>query len=617
MNILGIAISHNSSASIMINGEIKGLIQEERFTKVKNQSGFPLLAIKSLVKEHLNGDKSKIDLAVYGSTLYNPYFFCLDKYSNYSVEDHLKEMREVWYPHFYQNKPLDGKVWRRQIIKGEKLNRFHNLDFSFLKKRISLQKAYDHFCNKEIFSPLKKFIPHFANYCKLDQHKCHAYYALYGGSLKNYDYEDILVMTADAMGDKKNWSVSKVDKDGRLNRIAYGNEFLTARIYKFCTLILGMKPNEHEYKVMGLSAYSTSKKHVKKVEEIFFNILDFKAGKFVSKKPLIDSYFDLKNRLDGHRFDNIASGLQNWTSEITLKWIEHWVKKTGKSVLCFSGGLSMNIKTNGEILKSKKIKFLSVPASGGDESLSAGACFAISKEKNRNVKHMESPYLGYSVSYDRKKSFLKIDKRKSSSKDFGIIKNFDNKYIAKLLQLDHIVARCVGRGEFGARALGNRSILANPSNIKNIKKINESVKNRDFWMPFTPSILEEYSKDYLNNPKGVTSPYMTIGFDSNEKNRDKIIACLHPGDFSARPQMVRKDLNYNYWHLINEFYKLTKIPCLLNTSLNLHGDPMNFSIEDAVRTLSKSSLEFLIIPNNKIIYKKKSEDFIKSLVNTF
>ena len=219
--------------------------------------------------------------------------------------------------------------------------------------------------------------------------------------MKNYAYEDTLVMTADAMGDKKNWSVSTVNKDGVLKRLAYGNQFLVARLYKFCTLILGMKPNEHEYKVMGLSAYSTSIKHIEKVEELFFEILDFKNGLFVSEKPLKDSYFDLKKRLEGHRFDNISAGLQNWTSKLTLKWMKHWINKTGKKVICFSGGLAMNIKTNGEILKLKEVKYLSVPASGGDRSLSAGACFAASKD-SKNVKHLVSPYLGSEAKFDKK-----------------------------------------------------------------------------------------------------------------------------------------------------------------------------------------------------------------------
>ena len=167
-----------------------------------------------------------------------------------------------------------------------------------------------------------------------------------------------------------------------------------------------------------------------------------------------------------------------------------------------------------------------------------------------------------------------------------------------------------GRAEFGARALGNRSILANPKNIDNVKKINESIKNRDFWMPFTPSILEEHAHKYLINKKDVSSPFMTIGYDSFEKAKQSIPACLHMGDYSARPQFVNKDINPEFWKLIKEFFKLSKIPCLLNTSLNLHGEPMNYTIEDAIRTISMSSLDFLVVPNNTLIYKVTKKDVV-------
>ena len=189
----------------------------------------------------------------------------------------------------------------------------------------------------------------------------------------------------DAMGDSRNWTVSTVNEDGSLNELTSGNNFLVARIYKFITLILGMKPLEHEYKVMGLSAYSNSFQHINKVEEVFFDILDFKDGNFYNNNPLKDSYFDLKNRLEGFRFDNIAAALQNWTSKILIKWAEYWLKHTKKKGLAFSGGLSMNIKANGDLLKSEMLEWLSIPASGGDESLSAGACFLKAKKSKQKV----------------------------------------------------------------------------------------------------------------------------------------------------------------------------------------------------------------------------------------
>ena len=133
-------------------------------------------------------------------------------------------------------------------------------------------------------------------------------------------------------------------------------------------------------------------------------------------------------------------------------------------------------------------------------------------------------------------------------------------------------------------------------------------------MPFTPSVLSEHSKKLIKNPKKNDSMYMTIGYQSTEFARKNISACLHMADYSARPQFVSKKLNFQYWQLINEFYKITKIPCLLNTSFNLHGDPMNYTISDSVRTLALSSLEFLLLPNNNLLVKKSALKKLKNLI---
>ena len=134
-------------------------------------------------------------------------------------------------------------------------------------------------------------------------------------------------------------------------------------------------------------------------------------------------------------------------------------------------------------------------------------------------------------------------------------------------------------------------------------------------MSFTPSIIEEHRNKYLINPKNIKSPYMTIGYNSTAQAKKDIIACLHPGDYSARPQFVSKDLNKDYWLLIEEFRKITGIPCLLNTSLNLHGEPMNYSLEDAVRTLALSSLNFLLMPENQLLCKKPAQKLLDEIFN--
>ena len=367
---------------------------------------------------------------------------------------------------------------------------------------------------------------------------------------------------------------------------------------------------------MGLSGFNKSSRYILEIEKIFFEILDFKNGKFVSKKPLKDSYFDLRKRLEGSRFDNISAALQNWTSKVLVRWAEYWIKKTKKKGIAFSGGLSMNIKANGDLLKSKYVEWLSVPPSGGDESICIGACYyeAINSKSSNKVYTMMNPYLGETPDEKTDKYYKRLRGTGYSKSDFKIIKNFDNKKVATLLAKDKIIARCVGKAEFGARALGNRSILANPKNYKNIGLINRLIKNRDFWMPFTPSINTEHINKLIINKKNISSPYMTIGFESTKYAQENISATLHMSDLSARPQFVKKSYNPEYWDLINEFYKITKIPCLLNTSLNLHGDPMNYSISDCIRTLALSSLDFLLLPEETLILKRKALNHIKSLL---
>ena len=167
--------------------------------------------------------------------------------------------------------------------------------------------------------------------------------------------------------------------------------------------------------------------------------------------------------------------------------------------------------------------------------------------------------------------------------------------MALLLSQNEVVARFDGRMEFGARALGNRSILANPSSFQNIELINSAIKNRDFWMPFTPSILEEDMSRYIVNSGKMEAPYMCITFDTTEEARKDIPAAIHPRDKTARPQCVIESWNPGYHKLISEFNRLTGIGAVLNTSFNLHGEPNVCSPEDAIHTIDSSGLKYLSI----------------------
>ena len=270
----------------------------------------------------------------------------------------------------------------------------------------------------------------------------------------------------------------------------------------------------------------------------------------------------------------------------------------------------MNIKANGDFLAIPELSNLSVPASGGDESLSAGACYAFWADAGEQVNPLSHACLGEPANPTDDWRTV-VSQAGADPADFDERHGIGRDEFARLLAADNIVARCVGRADFGARALGNRSILANPSNPANVKIINDAIKARDFWMPFTPSILSEYANDYLQNPKGTVSPFMTIGFESRPENRNEIIGALHSADFSARPQFVFRTQHAEYWELIDAFRKMSVIPALLNTSLNLHGEPMNYSASDALRTLALSVLNFLVLPGDVLIFRKSAQDALE------
>ncbi|MCR4378755.1 MAG: hypothetical protein NUV50_11770 [Rhodospirillales bacterium] len=615
MKILGIQCGHNASAALLIDGKVVGAAQEERFTGRKNQQGFPAKSIAYLVKAHLHGDPQMINHVSCGGYTLDLASTALNRNSGFTVFDHIRENYEVWRPHLYDGKIIDGTYWRDMYLAGKQVNHSHNLDVSCLVD-MPYEEAKDHFCKNARPEAMKRLFNWSGSFDYIDHHLCHAYYALYGAPLPGGRTQDAMVLTADSWGDGKNWSASTVNEDGSLALIDSGTKHEVGRIYRFVTLIMGMVPLEHEYKVMGLSAYSKSRRHIEMTERVFYECLDFRDGQFVSDHPLKDSYFDLRDRLEGHRFDNIAAALQNWSTALTRAWIKHWMDKTGKSIVCYSGGLSMNIKSNGDMLDLPGLKHFSVPASGGDETTSIGACFAASLASKSPTTHMTHVYLGDPDAFADEENDWRtgVARADQALDDYTVIKNVGAEQLATLLAADQILARCQGPMEFGARSLGNRAILANPSNANNLKRINDAIKNRDFWMPFTPSILAEHANEYLVNPTNQSSPFMTIGFPSRNEKRADMIAALHPGDFSARPQFVERETNPEYWELINAFHKKTGIALLLNTSLNLHGEPMNATVADAARTMALSDIDFLALPNDVLLIKSHALGTFKSII---
>ena len=402
------------------------------------------------------------------------------------------------------------------------------------------------------------------------------------------------MITADAFGDGLSATISKVinNKIVKLKEIDH-TEFKLGRMYRYITLLLGMKPAEHEFKVMGLAPYSKSK-YVQPVLNIFKETMYVDGTNFKWHNEPKDLYYYFKDKLEAMRFDNIAGGLQKYVEEILCEWFENISEETKIKNFVFSGGVSMNIKANMELTKCNSVSNLYVSPSGGDESIPIGACYHVAHEKLQCEILPIDPYLGTSYSDDFINNWIDV---KELDKKYIINKKADNQFIATKLAKGIIIGRFKGRMEFGARSLGNRAILADPRSITSVEKINEKIKSRDFWMPFAPTILKECINDYAVNPKNIDSPYMTIGFESTTKAVSEIPAALHPSDKTMRPQILSKGQNKDYHDLIIEFQKITGVGALLNTSFNLHGLPIVESPDDCLNVFENSDIDGMILNN--------------------
>ena len=595
MVILGITMGINSSCCLMIDGEVVAAQQEERFKRKKNYDTWPGLAIKSCLKI-ANLRLDQIDKVIWAGK--DPIFmdyFITKRYSSFSNKDMIKEQYSWWRKKLYENVKNDYlKIFKEKIdltqSPGKKiLSNYLSLKKNNEKNNFS-KKFKELLIEKELGIDRSKLV------C-IDHHECHASYSICNEEIGNKKF---LIFTVDGSGDKGINATVSILKNKKIKRLFQTKNFIIGRIYRHVTLILGMKWGEHEYKTMGLAPYS-SEYYSDGPFDIFNKSLEIKLNKKISiKKKLKDCYFHFLKPLSFYRFDGIAQGVQRFAENKILKWFNFWIKKTNINNIFYSGGVSMNVKVNKEISSLKNIKTLKVNGSGSDESLSIGACYAYAYKNNLKIKPLQSLYLGYQES---DKSILK-NVNKLSKKKYHIKKKPSNSYIAELIKNGLILGRCKGRMEFGSRALGNRSILANPSAADTINKINKKIKSRDFWMPFAPSVNEEYAKKYFDIKKGVDYTQMTVCVDTNEKFKKIIPAVLHPSDCTARIHLVKKEKNKEYHDLIKKFYKKSHIGVLLNTSLNLHGKPIARDSKDCIEILEKSDIDGIQIENYLILKKR-------------
>ena len=592
MKILSVTLEKCSGCALLIDNEIVFATSEERYSRIKSDSSFPMQSILHALK-FAKIEGSDLDQVIMCGNMLSLIPSLTNEYSTLDVDEQLKLMKDYWYPTLVEKKSISFLELIRDKINLDQYP--FNTEFAKDFDYFALENPYTDDDAKHVSQFFKNVL---SDLLKIDQSKiihmehdwCHAAYAFYASPIRD---DNTLVVTADAWGDDLSGSISIFDKEkNQLKRIKeYSHkDFQLARIYRYTTLYLRMLSNEHEYKVMGLAPYYTGSKR-EEVEKIFDKMLTLDGIEFHFNKDIPDIFNFLENNLNTFRFDHIASGLQKFTEKILVNWFTNLVDEYDSKSVVFSGGISMNVKANMLISNIPKIENFFICGAGTDETLPIGACYHHAELNGVSPLPLETMYLGEKVEYDENEI--------NALKNYKISKYTNVEQILSHVLDNKIIAVCRGRMEMGQRSLGNRSIIADPRNIENIQKINHSIKMRDFWMPFAPVVLFEKQEELLINTKKIDSPFMTITFNTID-GKKKIPVAIHQSDQTARAQILRKNQNPELWDLISKFYDKTGVPALVNTSFNLHGKPIVNNLQDALHVFENSGLDVLWLDNHII-----------------
>jgi carbamoyltransferase len=604
MIILGIsAYYHDSAASLIKDGDILSAVQEERFTRIKHDSSFPINAINFCLN-HNKININDVNFIVFYDKPFVKFERILETYLSYAPRGFVSFSKSIpiW---------VKEKLFQKNLLTKE-IKRIDN--------KLNLK-------NKLLFS---------------DHHLSHASSAFYPSP-----FIESAILVMDGVGE---WSTTSI-YIGNNNNIKKHKEInfphSIGLLYSAFTFYIGFKVNSGEYKLMGLAPYGIPK-YEKIIKNNLIAIKD--DGSFKINLEYFDYCTGLKmtnnkfNKLFGknprkteekiNQFHmDIAASIQKVTEEIIILIAKNIKNETNQKNLCLAGGVALNCVANGVLSKSNIFENIWIQPASGDAGGSLGAALAVNymtKKIKRNVSNgqdsMKGSYLG--PSYSNKE----IEEALISN---GVIyKKLDDENIiditAREISKGAAVGWMQGKMEFGPRALGSRSIIGDPRDQNMQKNLNLKVKFRESFRPFAPSIIEEDVNEWfdLDTP----SPYMLLvanvkeeklikvhkkynnlfGIDKLNVSRSVIPAVTHV-DCSARIQTVNKDTNFLYYKLLKKFKEITGCPILINTSFNVRGEPIVCDTNDAFRCFMGTDLDLLII-GNFIIYKKLQT---KGLINNY
>lgn len=591
MIVLGINPGWDSTAALAIDGEIVAAVEEERLSRVKMHLGFPRRAIAEVLR--IAGvDASDVDRVA---------FSFVDYLSAHPAITQLL-LRDDGFPFDPENQLEPAKVVRSLLsvvgAPGVVTSGFGKASGRFVEQNSATYLGV----LEELGIRVGELTP-------VDHHLSHAASAYYCSR-----FDDCLVVTADGCGDGHSATVS-LGRGGEISRLAgSGEDHSPGFLYSSVTSFLGFRAHRHEGKITGLAAYGDPQA----CHEDFQPCLDVSAdgqslvcgladetswlasarhlarlpSRRYYRKPVLNAYEDHYRRtLEDSSREDIAAGVQARLEQVMRDYLQPILRRTGARKLALAGGVFANVKLNQRLYELPEVDEVYVHPNMGDGGNAVGSALRVCHEEgfNGSTAAMPDVYLGPSFS-DREIE-AELQRR---GMPFSRHEDVESE-IASRIASGKVVGRFEGRMEYGPRALGNRSILASPTD-REINDVLNARLHRTEFMPFAPSVLAEDADEYfgLSNGSSRAAEFMTITCDVDAKWRERIPAVTHVDD-TARPQLVRKEANPSYHRVLTEFKKQTGLSAIVNTSFNVHEQPIVCTPADACTAYEQGSVDTLAI----------------------
>lgn len=557
--------AHHPAAALLKDGEIVALASEERFVRVKYAIGyFPYNAIKFCL------DTAGITLDQLDAIAWsNDPYLAAERWIN-ANHSTVKKLA------FAVTKTL--RKSNNGFSKG--------LNFFDISLKPWLEEENEKSGFRVKFQTDINKIPF---YC-VDHHKAHAASAYYASG-----FSEATVITWDGSGDGLSATISH-GKDGKLTTLEERGDFSIGEIYWAVHKFLNLSD---EGSLMGLAGYGTPNGTFEKVADAERLWVDFAkisrpvVGHGMGYSWSLTEWLGRPREQDDEiedRHKTIAADLQKLVEDFGFAYLKRAIEMTKCRNVAFAGGVALNATMNGKIARSGLVDNIFIQPEAGDAGGALGAAYMGCVNLGCDLKPKEMQHVYYGIGFDDSEiqkalDIVKVKYQRLERED--LIEK-----VSTLLANQKIVGWFQGRAEWGARALGNRSILADPREREMLERVNAAVKYRDGWRPFAPSMLEEVSDEYLEN--SCYAPFMIMTFPVRAEKKHLIPAVVHV-DGTTRPQMVRRSVNPLYYDLIKCFGDKTGVPILMNTSFNLKGEPVVNSPRDAIRTFYSSGLDALTI----------------------